>query len=68
MAQTPAGAAVNVTGLPDAPPVALTLKSGLPIVLLGNAAKLIVWLALLIISEPAAEGAPVPVDARIVKG
>ena len=45
MVHTPAGAAVKVTGLPDAPPVALTLKSGSLTVLSVSAAKLMVWLA-----------------------
>src|ERR1043166_7660552 len=35
--------AVKVTALPDAPPVALTAKSGSPKVLLARAPKVIVW-------------------------
>ena len=37
--------AVKVTGWPDAPPVALTVKSGSPKFLSPSGAKLMVWLA-----------------------
>src|SRR5262249_25270012 len=36
-------AAVNVTGCPDPPPVALTVKSGSPICLSASGSKLIAW-------------------------
>ena len=41
--------AAKVTGLPDPPPVALTVKSGLPKVLSANALNVMVWLALAIL-------------------
>ena len=38
-------AAVNVTGWPDAPPVALTVKFASPKFLASSGAKLMAWLA-----------------------
>jgi hypothetical protein len=60
--------ATNVTGLLDPPPLALTLKSGELVVLLGIGAKVIVWFALEITNCPFADGTPVPVEARITNG
>src|SRR6266851_1769460 len=40
-----AGLAVKVTGLPDAPPVALTVKGASPYVLLPSAPNVIAWFA-----------------------
>src|SRR5229473_4995785 len=43
--QTPAGLAVKVTGFPEAPPVALTVKGASPYVLLPSAPNVIAWFA-----------------------
>ena len=40
----------NVTGFPEAPPVALTVNGASPNVLFANAANEIVWLALFTVS------------------
>ena len=42
----------NVTALPEAPPVALTVKGGSVVCLSGSGAKLIAWSALFTVSEP----------------
>ena len=41
---TGAGLALKVTGCPEAPPAALTVNGGEPMILVGRAPNVIVWL------------------------
>ena len=52
-AQTPAGPALKVTGVPEPPPVALTVKGASPSRWLGSGPKLMACDAWVMVSVPA---------------
>ena len=61
--QTPL--AVNVTGLPEPPPVALTVKGGSLVSFGGSAAKIIVWVPCMIEKDAPSDRAEVKLSAAL---